>query len=130
MLFKRTSIILEENNHLDCNEDYDYVNLETMSKDKHRELLTRDIRDGFDMLGLDENGVQTPSTPTPMDPSDKQLLAFYAAQVITHGTHLTHAIDAFLQTVEHNQPPKVNTISSANLYSLQILLRIPSISNS
>lgn len=47
------------------------------------------------------------STPTPMDPNDKQLLAFYAAQVITHGAHLTHAIDAFLQTVEHNQPPKV-----------------------
>jgi hypothetical protein len=45
-----------------------------------------------------------------MDPNDKQLLAFYAAQVITHGAHLTHAIDAFLQTVEHNQPPKASPV--------------------
>ncbi len=35
------------------------------------------------------------------------MLSFYAAQCATHSLHLTHAIDAFLNTVEHNQPPKV-----------------------
>lgn len=34
-------------------------------------------------------------------------MSFYAGQIVTHSAHLTHAIDAFLQTVEHNQPPKV-----------------------
>lgn len=34
-------------------------------------------------------------------------MSFYLAQCTTHAAHLTHAIDAFLQTVEHNQPPKV-----------------------
>lgn len=34
-------------------------------------------------------------------------MVFYVAQCATHASHLTHAIDAFLQTVEHNQPPKV-----------------------
>lgn len=112
LLFKRSSIILNEsNNHNKNGDDYDYVNLEN-SRDtaKQRESMVQDLQSGFDMLVLDtENGsVQSPTTPTPMDPNDKQLLTFYAAQVITHGTHLTHAIDAFLQTVEHNQPPKVN----------------------
>lgn len=36
-----------------------------------------------------------------------QVLTFFAAQVATHHNYLTQAIDAFLQTVEHNQPPKV-----------------------
>lgn len=36
-----------------------------------------------------------------------QVLTFFAAQIATHHNYLTQAIDAFLQTVEHNQPPKV-----------------------
>lgn len=36
-----------------------------------------------------------------------QVLTFFAAQATTHHNYLTQAIDAFLQTVEHNQPPKV-----------------------
>lgn len=35
------------------------------------------------------------------------MLSFYASQCATHSLHLTHAIDAFLNTVEHNQPPKI-----------------------
>lgn len=42
-----------------------------------------------------------------MDADDRRILSFYAGQIVTHSAHLTHAIDAFLQTVEHNQPPKV-----------------------
>lgn len=38
---------------------------------------------------------------------DRQVLNFFAAQLVTHHRNLTQAIDAFLQTVEHNQPPKV-----------------------
>lgn len=42
-----------------------------------------------------------------LDADDRRILSFYAGQIVTHSAHLTHAIDAFLQTVEHNQPPKV-----------------------
>jgi enhancer-of-filamentation protein 1 len=44
---------------------------------------------------------------TGLDSDDKQVLSFFAAQLVTHHKNLTQAIDAFLQTVEHNQPPKV-----------------------
>ncbi|CAG5088499.1 Similar to NEDD9: Enhancer of filamentation 1 (Homo sapiens) [Cotesia congregata] len=96
-------------------EDDDYVNLdsrETVAKQREelRATLPQELRSSYDLLvsEADNAAIQMPpSTPTPMDPNDKQLLAFYVAQVITHGAHLTHAIDAFLQTVEHNQPPKV-----------------------
>ncbi|XP_044005045.1 breast cancer anti-estrogen resistance protein 1 isoform X2 [Aphidius gifuensis] len=113
LLFKRSSIISTTNTN--NTEDYDYVNLdsrETVVKQREelRAALPQEFRSNFDLLvaEADNAAIQIPqTTPTPMDPNDKQLLAFYAAQVITHGAHLTHAIDAFLQTVEHNQPPKV-----------------------
>lgn len=38
---------------------------------------------------------------------DKQVLTFYASQAVTHLENLNQAIDAFLQTVEHSQPPKI-----------------------
>ena len=79
-------------------------------REELRASLPQELRSNYDLLvsEADNATIQTPHiTPSPMDPNDKQVLAFYAAQVITHGSHLTHAIDAFLQTVEHNQPPKV-----------------------
>lgn len=85
-------------------------------REELRASLPQELRSSYDLLvsEADNAAIQMPpTTPTPMDPNDKQLLAFYAAQVITHGAHLTHAIDAFLQTVEHNQPPKVCPTSSS-----------------
>lgn len=43
----------------------------------------------------------------PQDPNDRQVLSFYAAQAALRLRTLHAAIDAFLLTVEANQPPKV-----------------------
>ncbi|XP_024935655.1 breast cancer anti-estrogen resistance protein 1 isoform X2 [Cephus cinctus] len=117
LLFKRSSIIStgSSGNNSAAGEDYDYVNLDSREvvakqREELRAVLPPELRSSYDLLvtEADNAAIQAPSSmPIPMDPNDKHLLAFYAAQVITHGTHLTHAIDAFLQTVEHNQPPKV-----------------------
>ncbi|KAG8041002.1 hypothetical protein G9C98_001990 [Cotesia typhae] len=113
--FIQRSSIISTSTAGNSTEDDDYVNLdsrETVAKQREelRATLPQELRSSYDLLvsEADNAAIQMPpSTPTPMDPNDKQLLAFYVAQVITHGAHLTHAIDAFLQTVEHNQPPKV-----------------------
>ncbi|XP_043289917.1 enhancer of filamentation 1 isoform X2 [Venturia canescens] len=117
LLFKRSSVIsnTDSTGNSGNMDDYDYVNLDSREvvakqREELRASLPQELRSSYDLLvnEADNATIQMPpSTPTPMDPNDKQLLAFYAAQVITHGAHLTHAIDAFLQTVEHNQPPKV-----------------------
>lgn len=117
LLFKRSSIVSNAGftGNGGSADDYDYVNLDSREvvakqREELRAALPQELRSSYDLLvnEADNAAIQMPpSTPTPMDPNDKQLLAFYAAQVITHGAHLTHAIDAFLQTVEHNQPPKV-----------------------
>ncbi|EGI68189.1 Enhancer of filamentation 1 [Acromyrmex echinatior] len=119
LLFKRASIISTgSSNNSGAGEDYDYVNLDSREvvakqREELRAALPQELRSNYDLLvsEADNAAIQMPpTTPTPMDPNDKQLLAFYVAQVITHGAHLTHAIDAFLQTVEHNQPPKASRI--------------------
>ncbi|XP_012286263.1 breast cancer anti-estrogen resistance protein 1 isoform X2 [Orussus abietinus] len=116
LLFKRSSITSTgSSNNSGPGEDYDYVNLDSREvvakqREELRATLPQELRSSYDLLVSEADSAtiqMPPTTPTPMDPNDKQLLAFYAAQVITHGAHLTHAIDAFLQTVEHNQPPKV-----------------------
>ncbi|XP_015517883.2 breast cancer anti-estrogen resistance protein 1 isoform X1 [Neodiprion lecontei] len=119
LLFKRCSVMSSGSNNNSSKEgtgeDYDYVNLESREvvakqREELRAALPQELRSSYDLLVTENDtaAVQAPpATPTPMDPNDKQLLAFYAAQLITHGAHLTHAIDAFLQTVERNQPPKV-----------------------
>lgn len=113
LLFKRASIIsTSSSNNSGAGEDYDYVNLDareivTKQREELRASLPQKLRNNYNQQA-DNTVIQvTPTTPMSLDPNDKQLLAFYVAQVITHGAHLTHAIDAFLQTVEHNQPPKV-----------------------
>ncbi|XP_017892643.1 breast cancer anti-estrogen resistance protein 1 [Ceratina calcarata] len=115
LLFKRSSIIStgSSGNNSGGGEDYDYVNLDSREvvakqREEVRAALPQELRGNYDLLvNESDNAMIQVTTPTPMDPNDKQLLAFYAAQVITHGSYLTHAIDAFMQTVEHNQPPKV-----------------------
>ncbi|OAD57142.1 Breast cancer anti-estrogen resistance protein 1 [Eufriesea mexicana] len=123
LLFKRSSIISTgSSNNSGAGEDYDYVNLDSREvvakqREEVRASLPQELRSNYDLLVSESDNAtiqMPPTTPTPMDPNDKQLLAFYAAQVITHGNHLTHAIDAFMQTVEHNQPPKASTVFLAH----------------
>lgn len=89
-------------------EDTDYVCLESEEQfaKKNAEIrnaLPKDLKKNFDnvvrsaeMIDLNE----------PLDPNDKSVLIYYASQCVTHINYLTQAIDSFLKTVEHNQPPK------------------------
>lgn len=109
LLFKRDTQPCTE-----FNEEYDYVSLdskESISK-IHADILKelpKDLKKGYDncIKHADDVAFDSDHKSAGLDADDKQLLIFYAAQVITHHTNLTHAIDAFLQTVEHNQPPKI-----------------------
>lgn len=89
-------------------EDYDYVSLESKEQSAKanaelRDVLPQEMRQNFDnALRIAE----TTAIPTELNPNDKSLLTYYASQTITHVKYLTQAIDAFLQTVERNQPPK------------------------
>lgn len=42
-----------------------------------------------------------------LEENDKQILSFYAPQVENHSGILVNAIDAFFQSIEYNQPPKI-----------------------
>ncbi|XP_063920655.1 breast cancer anti-estrogen resistance protein 1 isoform X2 [Zophobas morio] len=110
LLFKREP---QGNNNNEWLEDYDYVSLdskEAISK-KHaeiREALPKELKKSYDNLVKHADDVAFDAEhKNSLDSDDKQLLSFFAAQLITHHKNLTQAIDAFLQTVEHNQPPKV-----------------------
>ncbi|XKL63815.1 hypothetical protein PGB90_006179 [Kerria lacca] len=113
LLFKRN--IEDECSKAKSNDDSDYVNLDTHKtlKKQHsevRSLLSQDMQKSFDLLIKEsENGdtLSADKYSNGLDSNDKQVLSFYATQCATHSLHLTHAIDAFLNTVEHNQPPKV-----------------------
>ncbi|KAJ9580263.1 hypothetical protein L9F63_004076, partial [Diploptera punctata] len=116
LLFKRASTPPGNNNN-EWLEDYDYVNLESRESvaQQHAEIrdaLPAELRKSYDVLVKEAESAAVISEPKTssdgdLDPNDRQVLTFYAAQTVTYTTHLTHAIDAFLQTVEHNQPPKV-----------------------
>lgn len=113
LLFKRDPRNSSNNNNSDLLEDYDYVSIdskEIISK-KHSEIregLPKELQKGYDNLVKHADDVAFDNeNKNILDSDDRQLLQFFAAQVVTHHTNLTHAIDAFLQTVEHNQPPKV-----------------------
>lgn len=113
LLFKRaTSPQGNNNNGGEWLEDYDYVNLESKEAvaQKHAEIrdaLPKELKKGYDNLLKNAENAAIINDKVELDPEDKQVLTFFAAQVVTHHNHLTQAIDAFLQTVEHNQPPKV-----------------------
>lgn len=88
-------------------EDFDYVCLESEEQfaKKNAEIrnaLPKDMKQNFDKVVksamIDSN--------EPLDPNDKSVLVYYASQCVTHINYLTQAIDSFLKTVEHNQPPK------------------------
>lgn len=112
LLFKR-SIILQSppSTGSDWLEDYDYVSLE--SKDvlakknaEFRDALPHDLQTKFDTVVRSVESAAIANEKPGLNPSDKSLLAYYATQTVTHMGYLTQAIDAFLQTVERNQPPK------------------------
>ncbi|XP_065226727.1 enhancer of filamentation 1 [Planococcus citri] len=116
LLFKRNSIDNRDpKNDKLSNKDGDYINFEahkTLNRmnSEVRSLLSHDMRNSFDLLIKEAetgNVLAQFKSPDKIDLSDKQVLSFYAAQCSTHFLHLTHAIDAFLNTVERNQPPKV-----------------------
>lgn len=97
-------------------EDYDYVNLESRESvarqhQEIREALPAELRKSYDALVQEAESAAVANNDKKLedtlDHNDRQVLSFYASQCATHASHLTHAIDAFLQTVEHNQPPKV-----------------------
>lgn len=90
-------------------EDSDYVSLESEEQMARknaeiRNALPNNLKQNFDKvvksaeLGTDIN--------EPLDPNDKTVLLYYTSQCCTHIKYLTQAIDSFLKTVEHNQPPK------------------------
>nr|CAH7731180.1 unnamed protein product [Callosobruchus chinensis] len=109
LLFKK-----EPQTNTEWVEEYDYVSLDSKENinRNHAEILKdlpKDLKKGYDQCvkHADDVAFDGDHKTAGLDADDKQLLTFYAAQVVTHHTNLTHAIDAFLQTVEHNQPPKI-----------------------
>ncbi|KAI5716477.1 hypothetical protein M8J76_007090 [Diaphorina citri] len=83
------------------------VALLTGEEGTYEMLTNRDdvpAMDRFNLGGEDGGGQRTQGSG---GYADKQAILFYAAQVASLSHQLTTAIDLFLQTVEHNQPPKV-----------------------
>lgn len=112
LLFKRAVSPQQTNNNNEFIEDYDYVNLESKEAvaKKHAEIrdaLPTELKKGYDNLIKNAESAAINEKANELNADDKQVLIFYAAQAVTHHNHLTQAIDAFLQTIEHNQPPKV-----------------------
>lgn len=68
----------------------------------------------FHKLDLDENNHPASAVSTqdmdPIysvnDPNDRQFIIFYGTQIVCHIKFISKAVDAFLQSVERNQPPK------------------------
>lgn len=92
-------------------EDYDYVSLESKEQlaktnAELRDALPQDLRTNFDSAMHSAETAAISGEKTELNRNDKSLLTYYATQTITHMKYLTQAIDAFLQTVERNQPPK------------------------
>lgn len=112
LLFKRVaSVDTPTNNNGEWLEDYDYVSLESKesSAKKNAELrdaLPSDLQPKFDNVVKNAESAAIISDKTELNQNDKSLLTYYATQTVTHMKYLTQAIDAFLQTVERNQPPK------------------------
>ncbi|KFB48196.1 AGAP005411-PA-like protein [Anopheles sinensis] len=96
-------------------EDYDYVSLESKEASARTnaeicDALPHDLKKNFENVvrnAADAAAASVTERPAAaLDPNDKSVLVYYASQTVTHMGYLTQAIDAFLQTVEHNQPPK------------------------
>lgn len=115
LLFKRsltqTNSINNGASQAEWLEDYDYVSLESKEQSAKtnaelRDALPQDLRTKFDSAMQSAETAAISAEKTELNPNDKSLLTYYASQTVTHMKYLTQAIDAFLQTVERNQPPK------------------------
>lgn len=112
LLFKRDPQAQVTSSNGECIEDYDYVNLdskESVTKQhvEIRDTLPKEFRKGYDNLVKHADDVAFENESKILGQEDKQVLTFYASQAVTHLENLNRAIDAFLQTVEHSQPPKI-----------------------
>lgn len=92
-------------------EDYDYVSLdskEAVAKKNAeiRDALPKSLKKNFENVVKNAEMAAYNDGSEWIDPNDKSVLVYYASQTVTHMGYLTQAIDSFLQTVEHNQPPK------------------------
>ncbi|XP_053690482.1 breast cancer anti-estrogen resistance protein 1 [Sabethes cyaneus] len=94
-------------------EDYDYVSLESKEASAKtnaeiHDALPQDLKKNFENVvrNADAAAAACGEKTEALDPNDKSVLVYYASQTVTHMGYLTQAIDAFLQTVEHNQPPR------------------------
>ncbi|XP_064466596.1 breast cancer anti-estrogen resistance protein 1-like isoform X1 [Ornithodoros turicata] len=128
LIFKRSPLISEsgkrplpappkrEEDRREWANDYDYVNLESKEavereNEEIKAALPAELSRSFDKLlkesqvTVEEKIEELPSAG--LDHGDVQILTFYRAQIDTHILFLTNAIDAFLATIENNQPPKV-----------------------
>lgn len=77
--------------------------------------IPRHIEDGVNAKKIEAHNDQiaycmlpqsVDTTCVPNDPSDKPLLIYYGTQIVGHIRYISKAVDAFLQSVERNQPPK------------------------
>lgn len=117
LLFKRSIAQQSNGSNVGGNaewlDDYDYVSWESKEQSAKTNtelrdaLPTEDMRLNFDnALRIAETASSSDIDRTELNPNDKSLLTYYFLQTTTQTTNLTQAIDAFLQTVEKNQPPK------------------------
>lgn len=114
LLFKRATSVTSPQDGANNNEwleDYDYVSLESKesSAKKNAELrdaLPQDLQTKFDDVVKNAETAAISNDKPGLNQSDTSLITYYATQTVTHMGYLTQAIDAFLQTVERNQPPK------------------------
>lgn len=112
LLFKRNAQTpLTPVSQVQWPEDTDYVCLESEEQfaKKNAEIrnaLPKDLKKNFDNVVRSAEMASMNDLNEPLDPNDKSVLVYYASQCVTHINYLTQAIDSFLKTVEHNQPPK------------------------
>lgn len=102
LLFKRDSSVIAA-------DDYDYVNLDSKDStgNEIRQCLPPELRKSYDAIVRDAENNSLSQDCNNKESDDARLIRFYAALTVSHSAQLTRAIDAFLQTVEHNQPPKI-----------------------
>lgn len=86
-------------------EDSDYVCLDSEEQFAKKSAELRNAKKNFDNV-VKSAEFSMNDLNEPLDPNDKSVLVYYASQCVTHINYLTQAIDSFLKTVEHNQPPK------------------------
>jgi enhancer-of-filamentation protein 1 len=106
LLFKRNAITpTTPVSQANWPDDSDYVSLENDEPNAMKNAHNNKNH-GNSFSGVIKRSDYGNEMNEPLDPNDKTVLVYYTSQCITHIGMLTSAIDSFLKTVEHNQPPK------------------------